>query len=30
MKQLSKGGGMQRLLGAMRKGGGPPIFRGRR
>jgi len=30
MKQLSKGGGMQRLLGAMRKGGGPPILRGRR
>ena len=30
MKQLSKGGGMQRLLGAMRKGGGPPMFRGRR
>jgi signal recognition particle subunit SRP54 len=31
MKQLSKGGGMQRLLGAMRKGGGgPPPFRGRR
>jgi signal recognition particle subunit SRP54 len=30
MKQLSKGGGMQRLLGAMRKGGGPPVFRGRR
>jgi signal recognition particle subunit SRP54 len=30
MKQLSKGGGMQRLLGAMRSGGGPPMFRGRR
>jgi signal recognition particle subunit SRP54 len=30
MKQLSKGGGMQRLMGAMRKGGGPPLFRGRR
>jgi signal recognition particle subunit SRP54 len=30
MKQLSKGGGMQRLLGAMRGGGGPPPFRGRR
>jgi signal recognition particle subunit SRP54 len=30
MKQLSKGGGMQRLLGAMRRGGGPPVFRGRR
>ena len=30
MKQLSKGGGMQRLLGAARKGGGPPLFRGRR
>jgi len=30
MKQLSKGGGMQRLLGAMRKGGGPPMLRGRR
>ncbi len=29
MKQLSKGGGMQRLLGAMRKGG-PPMLRGRR
>ena len=30
MKQLSKGGGMQRLMGAMRKGGGPPMLRGRR
>jgi signal recognition particle subunit SRP54 len=30
MKQLSKGGGMQRLLGAMRSGGAPPMFRGRR
>jgi signal recognition particle subunit SRP54 len=30
MKQLSKGGGMQRLLGAARRGGGPPPFRGRR
>jgi len=30
MKQLSKGGGMQRLMGALRKGGGPPVFRGRR
>jgi signal recognition particle subunit SRP54 len=31
MKQLSKGGGMQRLLGGLRKGGGPPpMFRGRR
>jgi signal recognition particle subunit SRP54 len=31
MKQLSKGGGMQRLLGSLRKGGGaPPMFRGRR
>jgi len=30
MKQLSKGGGMQRLMGALRKGGGPPMFRGRR
>ena len=32
MKQLSKRGGMQRLLGAMRGGkpGGPPPFRGRR
>lgn len=29
MKQLTKGGGMQRLMGAMRRGG-PPIFRGRR
>jgi signal recognition particle subunit SRP54 len=29
MKQMAKGGGMQRLLGAMR-GGGPPPFRGRR
>jgi len=29
MKQLSKGGGMQRLLGAMRRGGPPPL-RGRR
>jgi len=30
MKQLSKGGGMQRLLGAMRGGGPPPFLRGRR
>jgi signal recognition particle subunit SRP54 len=32
MKQLTKGGGMQRLLGALRRGGGapPPPFRGRR
>jgi signal recognition particle subunit SRP54 len=30
MKQLSKGGGMQRLLGGFRRGGGPPLFRGRR
>jgi signal recognition particle subunit SRP54 len=30
MKQLSKGGGMQRLLGAARRGGGPPPVRGRR
>jgi signal recognition particle subunit SRP54 len=31
MKQLSKGGGMQRLLGALRPGGGgPPQLRGRR
>ena len=30
MKQLSKGGGMQRFLGAMRKGGGQAMFRGRR
>jgi signal recognition particle subunit SRP54 len=29
MKQMTKAGGMQRLLGAMR-GGGPPPFRGRR
>jgi signal recognition particle subunit SRP54 len=29
MKQLSKGGGMQRLLGAVRRGG-PPMLRGRR
>jgi signal recognition particle subunit SRP54 len=29
MKQLTKGGGMQRLMGAMRRGG-PPAFRGRR
>ena len=29
MKQLSKGGGMQRLLGSLR-GGAPPLFRGRR
>jgi signal recognition particle subunit SRP54 len=29
MKQLAKGGGMQRLLGAVRRGG-PPMFRGRR
>jgi signal recognition particle subunit SRP54 len=30
MKQLTKGGGMQRLMGAMRRGGGPPVLRGRR
>jgi signal recognition particle subunit SRP54 len=30
MKQLTKGGGMQRLMGAMRKGGGPPMPWGRR
>jgi len=31
MKQLAKGGGMQRLLGSLRPGGGgPPLFRGRR
>jgi signal recognition particle subunit SRP54 len=30
MKQMAKAGGMQRLLGAMRGGGGPPPFRGRR
>jgi signal recognition particle subunit SRP54 len=30
MKQLAKGGGMQRLLGAMRGGGGPSFPRGRR
>jgi len=32
MKQLAKGGGMQRLLGSLRPGGGggPPMFRGRR
>jgi signal recognition particle subunit SRP54 len=31
MKQLAKGGGMQRLLGGVRRGGGPPPFlRGRR
>jgi len=31
MKQLSKGGGMQRLLGGLRRGGGgPPVLRGRR
>jgi len=31
MKQLAKGGGMQRLLGSLRPGGGgPPQFRGRR
>jgi signal recognition particle subunit SRP54 len=29
LKQVTKAGGMQRLLGAMR-GGGPPPFRGRR
>ena len=29
MKQMAKAGGMQRLLGAMRRGGGPPL-RGRR
>jgi hypothetical protein len=29
MKQMAKAGGMQRLLGAMRGGGGPPL-RGRR
>jgi signal recognition particle subunit SRP54 len=31
MKQLAKGGGMQRLLGSLRPGGGgPPMLRGRR
>jgi signal recognition particle subunit SRP54 len=30
MKQVAKAGGMQKLLGAMRGGGGPPPFRGRR
>jgi signal recognition particle subunit SRP54 len=31
MKQLAKGGGMQRLLGSLgRGGGGPPLLRGRR
>ncbi|HEY9183605.1 MAG TPA: signal recognition particle protein [Gammaproteobacteria bacterium] len=31
MKQLAKGGGMQRLLGSLRPGGGgPPLLRGRR
>ena len=30
MKQLSKGGGMQKLLGGMRRGGGPPPPWGRR
>jgi signal recognition particle subunit SRP54 len=30
MKQLSKGGGIQRLMGAMRGGGPPPFLRGRR
>jgi signal recognition particle subunit SRP54 len=30
MKQLSKGGGMQRLLGGLRRGGPPPFPRGRR
>ena len=30
MKQLAKGGGMQRLLGAMGRGGPPPFPRGRR
>jgi signal recognition particle subunit SRP54 len=30
MKQLAKGGGLQRLLGAMRRGGPPPFPRGRR
>jgi signal recognition particle subunit SRP54 len=30
MKQLGKGGGMQRLLGAVRRGGPPPFLRGRR
>jgi signal recognition particle subunit SRP54 len=30
MKQLTKGGGMQRLLGAARRGGAPPFLRGRR
>jgi hypothetical protein len=29
MKQMRKAGGMQKLLGAMRRGGGPPP-RGRR
>jgi signal recognition particle subunit SRP54 len=30
MKQLAKGGGIQRLLGTMRRGGPPPFPRGRR
>ncbi len=30
MKQLTKGGGMKRLLGAARRGGGPPFGFGRR
>jgi signal recognition particle subunit SRP54 len=31
MKQMTKAGGMQRLMGALRGGGGgPPPFRGRR
>ena len=30
MKQVAKAGGMQKLLGAMRSGGPPPSFRGRR
>jgi signal recognition particle subunit SRP54 len=30
MKQIAKGGGLQRLMGAMRKGGGPPMPWGRR
>ena len=29
MKQIAKAGGMQKLLGAVRRGGGPPL-RGRR
>jgi hypothetical protein len=30
MKQLTKGGGMQRLLGGLRRGAPPPFLRGRR